>query len=465
MHSSPLGLPALALVAMLAGCATVDPTAGHADVAALAGERIGATVTPPSAGAAAEAVTRDLLARPLSVEAAVQVALLNNASLQAAFAGLGVDAADLAQAARLPNPRFAYDSKRNADLVTIDRAVVVSVLALLTMPLATEVARRQFQARKLEVAADVVRLVHETRRAWLVAVAAEETLRYARKVKVAADAAGDLAQRMERAGNYSALARLREEAFASDATVELAAATLAAGTAREDLVRLMGLEGTATFALPERLPDLPAAPIAPTTVESALAESRLDVMAARQALDATAARLGLTRATRFVNVLEVGYVNESQTGERRQNGYAIEIEIPLFDWGDARLARVQGEYLRSVQRLRATTLAAQSELRARHATYRTRYDLARYYRSDIVPQRERMAEESLLRYNAMQIGVFELLAEARAQVAAVMAAIAASRDFWLADADLAMAMRGTGAAPSLVEAAPGPQALRATGGH
>ena len=47
-----------------------------------------------------------LLAHPLSAEDAVQIALLNNRMLQAAFEELGISEADLVQAGRLPNPRF-----------------------------------------------------------------------------------------------------------------------------------------------------------------------------------------------------------------------------------------------------------------------------------------------------------------------------------------------------------------------
>ena len=49
-----------------------------------------------------------------------------------------------------------------------------------------------------------------------------------------------------------------------------------------------------------------------------------------------------------------------------------------------------------------------------------------------MPLRKRIADENLLRYNGMLIGVFELLADARAQIASVNASIEALRDFWIA---------------------------------
>ena len=59
-----------------------------------------------------------------------------------------------------------------------------------------------------------------------------------------------------------------------------------------------------------------------------------------------------------------------------------------------------------------------------------------------MPLRQAMADENLLRYNGMLIGVFELLAEARDQVASVSNAINAQQQFWLADAALAASVIG-----------------------
>jgi len=466
MSFHSIRVAALAGVVALAGCATAPPDPGRAEVQALLQERLGASALLPDPDVAAgKAATRALLAHPLTADAAVQVALINHPEVAARLAGLGIAAADVAQAQRLPNPRFAFGNKRNAEITTIDRAVMINVMALLTMPLATDAAQRQYTAARLDVAADVARLAHDTKRAWIVAVAAQESLRYFEKVRLAADAARDLAQRMETAGNFSALARMREEAFAVDATASLARARLDAALARERLARLLALDGTGLdFTLPARLPEPPATPLAASDADGARLDERLDVLAARHDSQAVATRLGLTRATRFINVLEAGYINESHSGESRQNGYEIEIEVPLFDWGDARLARGEAEYARSVARLRATVLAARSELRASYASYHTRYELARQYRDAIVPLRQRIADESLLRYNAMLIGVFELLAEARVQIDSVTAAIDALRDFWIADADLAMARSGASvvAEPSR-EASAAP--MRVSGAH
>ena len=125
-----------------------------------------------------------------------------------------------------------------------------------------------------------------------------------------------------------------------------------------------------------------------------------------------------------------------------RRGWEIGVELPLFDWGDARIARAQGVYMQSVHRAAETAINARSEVREAYTGYRSAYDIARHHRDEIVPLRQRIAEENLLRYNGMLIGVFELLADARAQIASVNNTIEALRDFWIARSDLDMALIG-----------------------
>jgi len=148
----------------------------------------------------------------------------------------------------------------------------------------------------------------------------------------------------------------------------------------------------------------------------------------------------LTRATRFIDVLEFGPARITETPEPRKKGYEISFELPLFDWGGARVAKAESLYMQSVHRAAAAAVQARSEVRESYAAYRTAYDLARRYRDEIVPLRRKISEENLLRYNGMLIGVFELIADAREQVASVAASIDALRDFWLAEADLQLAV-------------------------
>ena len=134
--------------------------------------------------------------------------------------------------------------------------------------------------------------------------------------------------------------------------------------------------------------------------------------------------------------------NAAQTKASRR-GAELELPLPIFDWGGARNARSMAMYQQSATRVQDVAISARSEAREAYFGYRTAYDLARHYRDEIVPLRKFINDEVLLRYNGMISGIFELLADARTNVAAVNASLEAQRDFWLAETDLHTTLSGT----------------------
>ena len=438
---------AAALAALALGaCASLSNDGGEAAVRDLVGARGGEAIAAQGVG--------ERLSRPLASADAVAIALANNPGLRAAYAELRIAEADLAQATRLRNPGFSYGRFRQGDEREIERRIVLDVAGLVTMPWRIEAEKGLYAAAQLRTAMEVARLADETRRAWVEAVAAGEVARYAAQVRDAAEASAEIAAQMARAGNFNRLSHAREQVLYAEAAAELSRARQAALAARERLARLLGLWGeeAASFSLPDRLPDPPATARELRDAEGAALAERLDVRAARGETEALAGSLGLARATRFVNVLELAYERSTSNEAPRRTGYEVEISLPLFDWGDARLAKSEAQYMRSLHRTAEIAVNARSQVRESYAAYRTAHELARHYRDEIVPLRKRISEENLLRYNGMLISVFELLADAREQVGAVMAAIAATRDFWIADANLATAM--TTGTPGASAAAP-----------
>lgn len=459
---------ALLAAALVAGCATVDPDAGLAPVAETVRERLGAELRPARSEAdrsAIDARVAELLAQPLTADAAVQVALLAHRGLQARLADLGITAAEVVQAGRLPNPGFAFGRMRAGDEREIERGLHLNLARLLALPMIRDLEQRRFEQLQRELTMDLLAAAADVRRAWVEAVAAEQMLRYRRQVRDAAEAGAELARRMEQVGNFNRLMRAREQGFYAEAALGLAQAEQAARASRERLVRKLGLWGAQTaFTLPERLPDLPAEPLDAPDIERQGMAQRLDVQAARLAAEQAARNLGLTRTTRFVDVLELGLARNSSNDGPTERGWELGFELPLFDWGDARVARAEAVHLQTLHRAAQTAIDARSELREAYGAYRTAWDLARHQRDEILPLAQRISEEQLLRYNGMFIGVFDLLADARAQIAAVVATIDALRAFWLAQADLDMALVGK---PALIPVAgpAGPAAGRAPDPH
>jgi outer membrane protein TolC len=392
-----------------------------------------------AARAQAAADVAQALQTPLGQDDAVRIALSHSASLQALLFERAADSADATRSARLPNPVFAFERLANggaASQVELTRALSVPLLDLLMLPARSRQADAAQQRLRLQLAGDVLRAAHDARRAWVLAVATAQSARYAEQVLAAADAAGELARRLERAGNFSALQRAREEAFSADATAKLGQARRARRDAREALVRVLGLDTrqAAALRLPDRLPDLPATLASSTAAQQAALADRLDLRLARARLDELARAQGLTRVTGAIDAMELGAERREQTGQPREHGLTLAVPLPVFDAGDAARAGAVARVEAASARAQALAIVAASQLRVADGDRRDSLALALQFRDRLVPLQASIVGQDLLRYNGMLASVFDLLADARQQAATVQQAIAAQRDYWLADA-------------------------------
>jgi outer membrane protein TolC len=445
----PAPFVALVLLALaLCGCATFSKDGGFDPVSQQTHEHLDKEVR--WSRSAAEQAKGDsevaaLLAHPLSAEDAVQIALLNNRMLQASFEELGISEADLVQSGRLPNPRFTLRHAGVAAQYDIEETLSFNVLSLFTAPYAHEIERRRFAQAQSAVVIAVVRLANETRQAYFSAVAAHESVNYLEQVRAAAETSAELARRMVAAGNWNVLDQAREQSFYSDSVQRLTRAKLAQDATREKLLRLMGLSGAQpAFRTADRLPDLPQSIENLPDIERAVLQNRIDLRLKRMQIDELAHSLGLTKATRFVNVLDAGPTRVLQGAESQpyERGYEVSLEVPLFDGGGARVKRAEAIYSQAVDRFEQAVIEARSEIRLAYATYRATFDMAGRQRDEVVPTRKLIAAQNLLRYNASLISVFDLLADARGQIASVDDYIQSVRDFWIAKSELDSALIG-----------------------
>jgi outer membrane protein TolC len=441
---------ALAALALATGCATsaIDDNiaAAHAEVAARGGTDFAWLTTEATRAQARDDVAR-ALQQPLAADDAVRIALSSSPALQALLFERAAASADATQSARLPNPVFAFERLAGGGTpsqIELTRALTLPLLDLVLLPARARQAGLVQQRLRLQLAGDILRTADAARVAWVDAVAAGQSAHYAEQVRDAAEAGGELARRMEAAGNFSALQRAREEAFAADALAGFALAQRTQRAAREALVRVLGLgpDQAAALNLPDHLPDLPATlPPASAALQSAL-DQRLDLRLARARLDELARAQGLTRVTGMVDGLALGVERREQTGQPREHGLTLSVPLPLFDGGDAARAGARARYDAALARTAAVAVAAASQLRVADGDLRDSHALALQFRDRLVPLQATILGQNLLRYNGMLASVFDLLADARAQARTVQLAIAAQRDFWLADAALKSATLG-----------------------
>jgi outer membrane protein TolC len=457
----------------LSGCATFSPDTGMSVVAGVAGTTIKKDVVAVRGEDQAgwvRAATQRLLRRPLSVDTAVQVALLNNKGLQASYNELALAEADMVEQSLPPNPTFSISRIAGGGAVEIERQVVGDILALATLPFRSEIARQRFQQAQLRAALETLRLAADVRRAYYRAVAANELVGLLTDAKATAESTAKLASKLGETGSLNKLDQAREQVFYAETTADLATARQDATSSRERLIRLLGLwDGDLGFQTPKQLPVLPKRPQSLPSIEVDAVTHRIDLQIARMELETLAKSLNLTEATRFVTLLDVaGISRKTQDPEGapfRERGLDIQFQIPIFDGGEVRVRQATETYNLAFNRLTEKAVNVRSEARDAYRVYRSSYDIASQYQREVLPLRKIITEEMQLRFSSMQVDVFALLVEARQRIAALRAAIEAKRAFWLAQSDLQSVVNGGGTADTQNESRPTTTAQAGGGGH
>ncbi|MEO6380927.1 MAG: TolC family protein [Nitrobacter sp.] len=443
---------AISISLLLSGCATFSPDGGMTAVADIAGNTIKKDViairSVDDAQRADDSVKR-LLHRTLTVETAVQVALLNNRGLQASYNELALAEADRVQESLPPNPTFSVSRISGNGATEIERQVVGDILALAALPFRSEIAKQRFRQAQLRAALETLRLASDVRRSYYRAVAANELVGFLIDTKSTAEATAKLASKLGETGSLNKLDQAREQVFYAETTADLASTRQEATSSREALARLLGLwDGDLNFKLPRHLPALPPRPRTLPRIEVDAVEHRIDLQVARIELDALAKSLNLTEASRFVTMLDIAGIDrktrDPEGAPFRERGFDIQFQIPIFDGGEVRVRQAAEIYNLAFNRLNEKAVNVRSEARDAYRVYRSTYEIAGQYQREVLPLRKIITEEMQLRFSSMQVDVFALLTEARQRSASLRAAIEAKRAFWFAQSDLQTAVNGGG---------------------
>ncbi len=400
-----------------------------------------------------------ILSKPLDQTAAVELAMINSPAVQVMLANHWSESSSAALSGSIPNPVFHFERVSADHELEISRILSIGLLDLLRLPMLARGASIQLEANQVALAADTVDLVTQVRQAWVDAIVSQQLAIYAEQVFSSAEASADLAANMQAIGNFSALSRSRQQVYYADAATNLTAARHRALASREALIRLLGLNNdqTAKLQLPSRLPDLPGEPIAAPDATGAAMSSRLDVNMAKAGLRLATMHQGL-KLLGDITDIEIAAISEtvwSDDERESARGYELGIELPLFrSIGQVR-NRLNAKSLMASNTFENVVRSAISHLREAYSAYRSNYEIAKHYRDEVVPLQQLISEESVLQYNGMLIGVFELLADSRAQIQTVQSSIEASGQFWLADAALRASLVGRPASTEVMMAASG----------
>ena len=396
--------------------------------------------------------------KTISADTAVQVALLNNKGLQAAYANVGLSAADAWQQSTPENPVVSIGILGiGAAELGLYRAIegmfATNILDAKTRKQRVALADINFRSAQLGAVNDTLTLANQTRQAWINAVSAFEAASYLKRAKATSDAGSELARKLGETGALNKAGQAREHAFNAELAGQLAKARLNATRAKEDLTKLMGLWGTEVdYYVPDALPALPRSVGRITNIEGKALRNRLDLQVAKLGLEAQAAAFGLTDQTQLLTDLEIiaGFETEreadgGETETETTPQIELEFAIPIYDTGKARMRKAELMYLQAANVLAEKAVNVRSEARGAEVSYHSSYKIARHYRDVLVPLRKSVEEEGLLSYNGMITNTFELLTDVREKLSASLEAANAKREFFMAQADLTAAIYGGGA--------------------
>ena len=434
------------LAAVLSGCASVPKDAGFDNVRNLVAERTGQRVHWLQGGPEDQAVAdtvRVMLKQELTVDQAVQIALLNNRRLQATYENLGLAQANLVQAGLLRNPVFTAGILFRAVAPTdLEFSIVQDFLSILYRPLRRSVAEAEFEAAKFKVAGTVLDLAGQVRAAFYRTQAQEQTVEFLNQVVDATGAAYDAAKRIHDAGNITDLTLANERALYEDARLALTTAKLELATSRERLNVLMGLWGPDTqWKMNPRLPEVTDETPDLADIERRAITANLDLAAQRKHIEGLAKLLGLTNTTALIPEFAVGATVNRDDGEWKR-GPTIGLQIPLFDQGQARVAATQSELRRIQQNYAALATEIRSAARATAQAIEVTRAQALFMKNVVLPIRTKIVDDTLLQYNAMQVGVFQLLIAQQQQITAGRQYIETLRNYWVAWTGLGQILNG-----------------------
>ena len=429
----------------LAGCAHVDLNPAFRELANTVHLRTGKHVQwnrGSTEDAQAQAAVASLLSRPLTADSAVQIALLNNHNLQATYEDLGIAQADLVEAGLLRNPIFTFERRLPGQALEAD--LLKEFIDILLLPLRKRIAAAQFEAAKLRVGHEILNLAGEVRAAFYEHQGDQQLVDLRKTVAEATERSAETALRMQQAGNLKNLDLATEQASHAQAKIELSKAQSEAVQTREKLNKLMGAFGAQTnWTVASRLPELPGGEVSTSQLESRAIQQRLDLAAARQEFIAQARSLGIARADAILQQAEVGAHYEREISGEYAVGPSVNVPIPIFNQGQAAVARSSAKLRQSEQRYLALAADIRSDVRAARDKMLLSRRQVEYFKSTALPTRTRVTEESQLEYNAMQIGPFQLLQAKQEEVKTGAESVEALRDYWVARAELEKAVGGS----------------------
>ena len=329
----PQVLAILGLLATLTACATVSPEQDTAKINALLADRGAAGLGWERNGAPADGPTVSAwLAEPMTVNRAVQMAMLRSPRLQQQYGQLGLARADVLDAIQIANPHISASwlPQQGGGGAQTAYGIAFPLVDLLVLPSRVKLAKLEYERARYQIASAILDVSLDVEAAWYRYVGAQQVADMRAAVADALKTSADLSQRYFDAGNITELQLSREKAAASKARIDAARAAVDARLARLDLNTLIGLTGPDVDWKTAMVLPLPVATEDdPSELRRMANQNNLSLLAARQEAAITAKSAGITRAFRLLGTTTLGYDHEREVDKSTIRGPTLDLELPI----------------------------------------------------------------------------------------------------------------------------------------
>lgn len=419
---------------------------------------------------AADEEARQLLEQPLDVDAAVRIATLNNRALRASLRELGITRGRMIQAGLLPNPSVEVEllPERNTQLeLRLEYDLTQAIMA----PMRGDSWAPELEAARYRTAGLALDVIFRTRAAFYKLQACTQRLALAQQLLDVAAADRDAARAIFEAGNSNTLALSTQEVAYERSRVMVAELELEVALAREQLQILFGAHAASTRW--QLAPSPLAAPSAPPPdlddLERDALSANFTLKESKYKMESIARRIGVERLDGWLPEisLDVHGLQGDPTNTVEpawQIGAGVSVGLPLFDRHQGTTLALEAEFDAHMERYHGIAVTVRSNARQAAARLASAHALAAHYETKILPKQRQRLDEALLQYNAMQIGVFELLDIKKELIRIEMEHVKITQEYWTAIAALD-ALRAGQAVSSPAQDAATTAAPTSVGGH
>lgn len=385
-----------------------------------------------------------LLSRPLTPETAVQIALLNNRELQSTYADLGISQAKVVQTTLWRNPVVTgvvfFPITGGGIDYTFDFAL--RVIDIVYIPLRKRVAESELDEVKLQVLARVMSIAGQTYLAFIDYVGARERVSILGRAVESASAIVESGKALRKAGNLTDYDFELQVSLQVQVAAQLAQAQMSATEARERVNRLLGLTGQLTqWRAFDRLPRVSGTERLMADTERTAIETSFDLAAIRQRLITMGRKYKVVDITSVLPRLDLGGEGQRNAGEQ-EAGPLFAMELPLFDWGQAKREAARMEILKTGAAFTAVAVRVRSLARLEQAKLLSARQIVTFYANTVVPQAQRLLEAAGRQYDAMEIGVFDLIQIKEKQIQVSVDYVDALKTYWRERIRMAQILKG-----------------------